>query len=347
MENSKGSDVGGFPTERPGSVSRLSNWRNRLLLVAKIAITLGVLAVLLAQADWARLAERLSHASPTLLLLGVAVKAMTIPFAAERWRMIGRSVGLRLSAGLSLRLMMTSLFFGQVLPGALGGDLVRGWLTWRNGHPPAAVATTLLLDRLAALAGVAILMLAGLPHLLTVAPQPLATTILALVAVLAMAVLALLALVQLDRLPWRRIPWPARWRHPQALRLLTLVGGLRKALTQRAALAALGHSMAVHLCTIGATLVFAQALSIPIHPLDALAVMPFTITAMALPISLAGWGVREGSMVAGFALFGVSGDDALLVSLLIGGAVIVMALPGGLVWLSLSDDRRPSSDTQS
>ncbi len=293
------------------------------------------MAFLLSQANWQHLFQRISHASSSLLLIGFAVKAMTIPFAAERWRMIGRSVGITLSAGLSLRLMMVSLFFGQVLPGALGGDIVRGWLTWRNGHSPASVAGGLLLDRLAALAGIVILMLAGLPHLLTVVSWSLAAAVLAMVFGLAGAIVM--------ALHFDRIPWLGRWKHPAIGRLFGVSKHLRAALTHRAALAALGHSVAVHLCTIAATMIFAQALSIPIRPLDALVVMPFTITAMALPVSLAGWGVREGAMIAGFALFGVAGEDALLVSLLIGLSVTLMALPGGLVWLSLpqrGDDPR-------
>lgn len=309
-------------------------WRSRLLFAAKIAVTLGVLAFLLAQADWPYLLGRLSHASPGLLLLGLAVKAMTVPFAAERWRMIGRAVGVHMTPGLSLRLMMASLFFGQLLPGALGGDLVRGWLTWRTGQPAAAVATALALDRLAALAGVVLLMVAGLPYLLTVVPASLAALVLALVAAV---VCGVAAIAMADRLPWHRIP--RLGGSAAVVRLTGLIGGLRSALTHRAMLVALGHSVAVHLCTIAATLVFAAALSVPIRPLEALAVMPFTITAMALPISLAGWGVREGSMVAGFALFGVAGEDAFLVSVLIGLSVTIMALPGGLAWLSLSAGR--------
>ncbi len=317
-----------LPTGAPQPMARSSTLRGQLLFAAKITVTLGVLALLLSQADWVRLSERISHASPWLLALGFAIKAMTIPFAAERWRMIGKSVGVRLSAGLSLRLMMVSLFFGQVLPGALGGDLVRGWLTWRSGQPPTAVATALLLDRLAALAGVVILMLAGLPHLLTVIPWSLAAIVLVMAGMVAVG---LTALVLIDR-----APWVAGLTHPMAIHLRALSSNLRGALTHRGALEALGHSVAVHLCTIAATLVFAAALSVPVHPLDALAIMPFTITAMALPVSLAGWGVREGSMVAGFALFGMVGEDALLISLLIGVSVTLMALPGGLVWLILS-----------
>ncbi|PNQ96029.1 hypothetical protein C1S70_25715 [Azospirillum argentinense] len=60
-----------------------------------------------------------------------------------------------------------------------------------------------------------------------------------------------------------------------------------------------------------------------------------TIFAAALPISLNGWGVREGAFVAGFALYGLGATDALALSLMIGLSVTLSSLPGGLLWLSL------------
>lgn len=51
-----------------------------------------------------------------------------------------------------------------------------------------------------------------------------------------------------------------------------------------------------------------------------------------IPISIAGWGVREGAMVVGLGLVGVSSSTALSVSLLFGGVLVVVGLLGGLIW---------------
>jgi hypothetical protein len=64
-------------------------------------------------------------------------------------------------------------------------------------------------------------------------------------------------------------------------------------------------------------------------------VVPVALVAAAIPISVNGWGVREGVMVAGFALFGIAQPEAFLISVLLGLAVVVSALPGGLAWLAL------------
>ena len=50
-------------------------------------------------------------------------------------------------------------------------------------------------------------------------------------------------------------------------------------------------------------------------------------------------GVREGAMVAVFALVGVPTDGALVLSILFGLLDALISLPGGVVWV-LSGDRR-------
>jgi hypothetical protein len=52
-----------------------------------------------------------------------------------------------------------------------------------------------------------------------------------------------------------------------------------------------------------------------------------------VPISIAGWGVRETAMVAAFAYAGLAQADGLIVSVLFGGGLLVLGILGGVVWL--------------
>jgi hypothetical protein len=58
---------------------------------------------------------------------------------------------------------------------------------------------------------------------------------------------------------------------------------------------------------------------------------------MTLPISIAGWGVRETAMVGLFGLIGVPGEGALVLAVLFGLVGIAAALPGGVLWLASRD----------
>ncbi len=62
-------------------------------------------------------------------------------------------------------------------------------------------------------------------------------------------------------------------------------------------------------------------------------VMPLVIFLMAIPISIAGWGVREGIMVIGLGYVGVSSDLSLAISLVYGFSLLLVSLPGLALWL--------------
>lgn len=320
----------------PGPGSGGGSGARRALLV-KLSVTLVVLGLLAAGADWGGIVARLSNADPWLFAAGFVVKALTLPLAAFRWRSVGLAAGFRLTRWTAFRLQMASGFLGQILPGSVGADLLRGWFTWRLGHPPGPVMLALLTDRTLALLGVVAIGLVGLPHLIAVAPPAVATTVLGGAVVLVM-LLAVSMLV--GRIPVDRLPLPASWRKHAMVRRLwgavsTVTAHLRSVATSRDGWIGLGHSVGVHLSTIAATILFARSIGLPLGWLDGLAIVPAAIVAAALPVSLGGWGVREGAMVAGFALLGFDPSAALLVSLLIGLSIAILSLPGGLFWLLL------------
>ena len=80
-------------------------------------------------------------------------------------------------------------------------------------------------------------------------------------------------------------------------------------------------------CIIG------SGLGIDLPFVSYLVLMPSVALIASLPISIGGWGVREGGMVVGFMLFDVPPEKSLLMGLLVGVASLAAFLPGGLLWL--------------
>jgi Lysylphosphatidylglycerol synthase TM region len=66
-------------------------------------------------------------------------------------------------------------------------------------------------------------------------------------------------------------------------------------------------------------------------------IMPPVILVQLVPISLAGWGVRETALIVMLAVFRVPTENALAVSLLVGLCQLACALPGGIIWLAAAD----------
>ena len=77
----------------------------------------------------------------------------------------------------------------------------------------------------------------------------------------------------------------------------------------------------------------AQGLGITVRFLDLLVLVPPVMLLAILPISFAGWGVREGSMALALALAGVSAEQSIAISICFGLALFASGLPGGVMWL--------------
>ena len=92
-------------------------------------------------------------------------------------------------------------------------------------------------------------------------------------------------------------------------------------------------SLVIHLLTIIAAWTMAGLLGVAVKLTDCLIIIPPVVLIMMLPISIAGWGLREGAMVVGFGLVGVAPSDALAISVCCGLASVITGLPGGLLWL--------------
>ena len=95
----------------------------------------------------------------------------------------------------------------------------------------------------------------------------------------------------------------------------------------------IGLSYLLHVISAFGLWVVFQSISVEVDFLMVLGALPLVILGTLLPISVGGWGVREGLMVGIFAMTGMSLEHALAASILWGLSVIVAASLGGLLWV--------------
>jgi len=84
------------------------------------------------------------------------------------------------------------------------------------------------------------------------------------------------------------------------------------------------------------------AIGVPLSFAAYLAAIGGAVLLTLLPISIAGWGVREAAVVSIFGTFGVPAEQALVVSVLFGLSLTVAAIPGGLLLLLSQPAEEPS-----
>jgi uncharacterized protein (TIRG00374 family) len=135
-------------------------WRFTLL---KVVVSVLAIGVVLRNVDLGDAWQRMANQDLRLLLAAVGILVVQICIAGLRWHMILKGLGAPAAVIDSLRLYYISAFFSACLWGAVSGDVVRVWLSSRATMSARTATISVILDRVAALAAVAFLVLGTAP----------------------------------------------------------------------------------------------------------------------------------------------------------------------------------------
>lgn len=307
------------------------NARSAVGLAFKVAVTAGIMWLLLRKVDWSGTLAQTAGADLVCLVAAALLIFGQFSIAAMRYLVIARGLGIRLGVLSSFKFVYVGQFFNLVLPSTIGGDAVRGWIMWKSGIDGRATALSIVLDRIAAVLGLILTVIVTQPFMPALAGRGF---ILGSWAVIAAAIGGIAAAFCVGMIP-------PRLRRLQAVGLFCqLSSDLRRIfLAPGIAVRSIGFGVLGQLNLSLAMYVLAFGLQIDLGLIDCLVVWPIIVLVTMLPISIAGWGLREGAMVVALGQFGVSADSALILSILIGLINSAVALPGGLVWLAMGSGR--------
>jgi uncharacterized protein (TIRG00374 family) len=318
---------GGQCEPESGATDLNDSTKKRVAFAIKAAVTLGLVWLVLSGVDIGAALDRMAGLSPVAAIMAVALLMLHCFVAGWRWRLIMRLFGPALPLGNSIRLFFEGYFFNNALPSTIGGDGVRIFRATRFGLPLAASVNGVLLDRVTGLTGLFILVAVGQPLLYAHVEDT--ATRLAFAAILLAGIAGIAAMILARRIPERLLPAPLR-DPVHKLSEATRAAYLHPAVS----LPVLGLSVVVHGLIVLSVYVIAVGLGLDVGLFESLVLVPAVILLSTVPISIGGWGLREGLMVVALGLAGIPADAALSVSILFGLAQIVAGLPGGVLWLN-------------
>jgi uncharacterized membrane protein YbhN (UPF0104 family) len=301
--------------------------RRILLSTIKILISAALLYLALRKANFADLASRIDIASLGWIGLAIAVSFLQIFVGVLRWREVSAECGAPLATRQAMRFNVIGTFFNQTLPSSIGGDAVRLWLVARAGAGWRAATYSIFVDRAIGLIALAIIIVASLPWSYALIGDPNGRSALLLVDFAALA--GGIGFLILGRLRW---PWLKRWWGTHHLHACAVIANRvifsRERGPKIAVLSVLVHVLAVVIAwcvvqSIGAPVTFGQIFQL----------IPPVMLITMLPISIAGWGVREATMGLAFGYAGLMTNEGINVSLLFGAVSFIVGAFGGLVWI--------------
>ncbi|HSI84468.1 MAG: lysylphosphatidylglycerol synthase transmembrane domain-containing protein [Candidatus Methylacidiphilales bacterium] len=314
--------------------------RKYLGLTIRIVVSVVILAWLARHIDWAQMRTIAGQINPVWLGAAFLFVLPTILFTAWRWQVLARVQDIRLTLRQAIELGMVGQFFNSFLLGSSGGDVVKiYYATQAAPSRRAAAALSVVIDRILGLLALLIiaivLAILHLEVLTSTNQSKYAVWTMFLVAAGAVgAVVFSLAGKPIQRWFEKRNLWTKIPLHGLLEKLLHAYD--RFARSGPVIGWALMISIVSHVFGLTGCYCVIRSLQIEPNLWQFLATLPTMLILAAIPISISGFGVREGLAVVFLGLLGISKEHAVAFGLLSYITALGWSLVGGIVYLRYS-----------
>ncbi|ETX13799.1 hypothetical protein OCH239_06935 [Roseivivax halodurans JCM 10272] len=295
---------------------RLSRAQMRIL---QIATSITLLAILWHAMDGAEALRILSRADPVFLgLAWVALSIQTV-LSALRWKVTAGQLGQSFSPGKAISEYYLAQIVNQSLPGGMVGDAGRA-VRARHQAGLLRASQAVVFERLAGQVVVfAVMTLAFVWTYL--APGGLRWP-LWLLSVQVPIILGGLCVPIVFWLTWL-LPGPQKRALDDLWYAISASLLARRVIPWQVLL-----SIATTICNLGAFALCARATGTDLSFAAICALVPLILFTMLIPVSISGWGLREGAAATLFPVAGFSGSSGLAASVAFGLVFVAAVLPG-------------------
>jgi glycosyltransferase 2 family protein len=333
--------------EQTARARHQASGRARLAWIARILVATGAILWVFRGQDWEELAAVFRRLSPWSFVLSLAVFAVAQVIIGLRWWLLLRAQSIHIQVQAAVRLYFLGLFYNNVMPGSVGGDLLKAWYVTKHTDRKIAGVLSVFVDRVIGLT--ALILMAIATYTMFVRGRAIrgagadqansAGGLLQYsgevlwVAVTAAAVLAILLIHPYSR---ARVGLTAErvW-----IRGLMLLHGMKEAVVVYCSkpwtlLEVLVLTFVSQTTVVVAFWLLGRHLGIGAGLRYYLVIFPVAWVVAAVPVSIAGLGVFEAAMVGMFGhLAGVPAEWAMVLALCQRFIWVLASLPGGLIHL--------------
>lgn len=307
-----------------------------LILLFKLGLSFGLVWYAFAKIDTTTALTYLKLVPGYAIAAALAVLLLQTVLASLRFRFLLRELGSSVRFSSAVDAVFVGAFFSQTFISFVGGDAMRVWRIAKKSVPVSVAVKAVLFDRIFGFVGLILLILLSVPLLWQVVTDPRMRSSLVLLIVL--AITGCVAFILMHRLPVGL----RRWRVVGLVADLSL--SARQVVRGRGALLRLlALSLLIQALNVVSIFAVAAGANMDITFMHALVLLPPVLFLSMMPISFAGWGVREGAMIVALGLVGVPAGQSLALSICYGLCLIAISLPGGLLWFVARKQVLPDS----
>lgn len=299
-----------------------------VMRMVRFAIS-GILLVAISRVlDYGEVFERLRALDGNWVALGLGISVVQVVLLAWRWRFTAGRLGIDLPLRTAVREYYLSILLNQLLPGGVSGDVSRAWRQTRSPAPAGPTVRAVILERASGqlvMTSVALMSLLALPM-----SSGITWTAVGLVGLVTAAAVGVRA---------------ARRAAPDSLMGRTWADTHEGLLAPGALPIQFASGLLAVASYIGLFLVAARAIGVDTEIGLLLPLVAPVLMTMLIPVTVAGWGIREGAAAALWSFVGLTPEDGVAISVAYGLLVLVSSAPGVLALMQiLLGDRDRTTD---
>ncbi len=303
-----------------------SDAKSRALFWLRIAVSVGLLAALIhnrPDLDGAIPTEDQAR-TITLLSLGVAMAAFGVVLSAWRWQRVLQVYGEHVPLSRLTMHTLVGLTVSNVLPSTIGGDVVRVARLSKDIANSEVAFASVALERLTGFVALPLIGIAGFfsqPSLLSADQAWLAI----LISGITLGLLGAIVIVAAHPKAAGRFAEREGWvRFVGAVHIG--VDKLRR--SPRQAFAVLVAALCYQASVVASVALIAAAIRLPSPIAAVIAFVPAVAMVQVVPISMNGFGVREGMLIRLLGPLGVTNGQAVALGLLWGASLLLVSVAG-------------------
>jgi len=276
------------------------------------------------QIDFSESHSIFQHTNLFKIIFLTFILSFLINVQAIRWWLIGKKLGFKWGIFTAIELAYIGNFFNQILPGSTGGDVVRAWALKKANIPIELALSSIIIDRISALIAISLIFVCGSPVLYKFFDVEFTINKYIFLLIVLCAAISFMLCIKFQPFKENRIvkiigvfivDVKAVFLSPIDLCLTTLL------------------SLIIQISISYIVWQIALDFGAKFNFLGFMLLWAVVFIISLLPISIAGWGVREGAMVAAFTLLDTPPTIAFATSITIGLLILIASLPGLLIWL--------------
>jgi len=300
----------------------------KLKLGIRIAVSLICFVVVFSLIDINKISSLLKDIQFEIILLALLFMLLGHVGSGLRFHFIVNRLKRKLSQPGAIKVSFVALWFNQLLPTGMGGDVVRAIMLAKTCGR-ARVILSALLDRILGLLWMILMLLVFVPMALTSWLGSDVTIVIGVAC--SVALFAGFSPVWIKK---RFCKLSSNRNLYNMCRFLSLLGHAMRLVVLTSTFYKLVFYLALSFVPyVIYVSLLGYSFGLELTLLEYLAVVPVIFIAMQFPISIGGWGVRELAALYVFSYMGISEEVAVIISILYGFGLLVTSIPGNFFWI--------------